>query len=119
MHPLAQALHELASRCDGAGTEDGQGFNKADSYFGKSMAKISIEQWSPKQKRAIWRMLQKYKGQLAGYGIDYDAIPEPSANGKPPAQGESRSLKYMCLKDGNILVEFDPSLEDHFFRPAA
>ena len=104
MELLEQAVQELSSRCDGAGTEDGQGFNKVDSRFGRSMAARPYEKWSPKQQRAIWRMLQKYRNQLAGYGITYADIPEPP---EPDAKPGRPALKYMAIKAGNILVQFD------------
>ncbi len=36
--PLEAALLFMADRCDGAASEDGKGFNKNDSLFGKAMA---------------------------------------------------------------------------------
>lgn len=35
---LEEALVFMAGRCDGATSEDGQGFNKRDAIFGKAMA---------------------------------------------------------------------------------
>ena len=98
---LEQAVTELANRCDGASTEDGLGFNKIDSFFGKSLA--SKDSWSPKQQRAAWRMIAKYKGQLTNYGIDYSEIPEP------PVPAEPEKNRSMCLTSSGdaIMVSFE------------
>lgn len=55
-------LRYLAGLCDGARAQDGQGFNKCDSGFGKWMA--SADRLSPRMAAAAKRMLVKYKGQL-------------------------------------------------------
>lgn len=53
----------LASVCDGAAAEDGQGFNKFDSQFGKDLASKPV--WTPKMYLAVTKMMRKYKGQLS------------------------------------------------------
>lgn len=75
-HTVEHALTALAARCDGAVTEDGQGFNGRDTGFGHSLAAqlASGRTLSPKQLGAAHKMLRTYKVQLAGLGIDYDAI---------------------------------------------
>lgn len=76
------ALH--ARDQDHASQLNGVGFNGRDTGFGNSLAE-QVEagrKLSPKQLVAAHRMLRTYKRQLAGYGVDYDAIPEP----KPPAE---------------------------------
>ena len=71
---LQTACVELAKRCDGAVDEDGTGFNGVDADFGHQLARV--ENWSLRQARAAAKMLQKYRGQLAGYGVEIDGITE-------------------------------------------
>ena len=59
---IRAALRTLAACCDGAQSEDEQGFNKFDSQFGKSLAaRASL---TPKQALAARKMLRKYKRQI-------------------------------------------------------
>ena len=74
---LRQAISRMDAACDGAVDLDGMGFNGVDSPFGKKLARMPV--WTPRQARAAWKMLRKYTGQLAAYGIEYAAIPEPPA----------------------------------------
>ena len=71
-HPdIEQALLHLAQRCDGAGSRDGQGFNKLDAGFGHSLAdQIGAgRSLSDKQHHAAMKMMLKYIGQLTNAGI--------------------------------------------------
>lgn len=68
---LEQGIVYLAERCDGAETEDGQGYNKGDSYFGKRLAtRIGNGKKLLKyQAEKALRMLQKYTNQLQRGGL--------------------------------------------------
>jgi SNF2 family DNA or RNA helicase len=57
-----QALKMLAGMCDGAQAQDGHGFNKFDSGFGKALAEQSS--LSPKQAAVAVRLTVKYGKQL-------------------------------------------------------
>lgn len=59
---VQEALRTLAGACDGAVTEDGQGFNKLDSGFGKQLA--ALPTLTPRQLEAARKMLRKYKRQI-------------------------------------------------------
>lgn len=72
---LMKAVRALAGVCDGAASQDGCGFNGTDTAFGHSLARLA--QWSPAQEQAAYRMIGKYRGQLAGMGIEFAAIPLP------------------------------------------
>ncbi len=61
---LLEALRFLAMHCDGAREEDGTGFNRLDTSFGKSLA--TREKLTDKQYEAGWKMARKYRGQLPG-----------------------------------------------------
>jgi SNF2 family DNA or RNA helicase len=80
---LERAVRTLAGRCDYAVTLDGQGFSAFDASFGHQLAEIPCEQWTGPQAHAVWRMIRKYRGQLATAGIDFDEIPEPDRTRKP------------------------------------
>tara|TARA_R100001377_G_scaffold23737_1_gene12843 strand:- start:201 stop:2030 length:1830 start_codon:yes stop_codon:yes gene_type:complete len=64
----------LASKCDGALEDDGQGYNGLDSRFGKSIAQQLI--WTPAVQYAAKKMLKKYREQLlqGGLSIEYKII---------------------------------------------
>jgi SWI/SNF-related matrix-associated actin-dependent regulator 1 of chromatin subfamily A len=76
---IQQAVRAIAGRCDGAVTDDGMGFNGRDTSFGRSLARLPSDDWSERQLAAAHRMLRTYRTQLAGVGIEYDAIRAPAA----------------------------------------
>lgn len=70
-HPqIKQGLLHLAERCDYASSKDGEGFNKVDSEFGKSLAEQCDRGLSQSQQCSALKMLRKYKRQLATAGIE-------------------------------------------------
>lgn len=73
---LGRCARVLANVCDRAHDEDGNGFNGGDADFGHSMAQRNPASYSPKMTAALVRMLRKYRKQLAGFGLDYDCVPE-------------------------------------------
>ena len=95
---LRRAVGELSARCDGASSEDGTGFNKIDSFYGKSMN--GLDKWSQRQAHAVWRMIGKYRDQLAGYGVDYDEIPAPGIS-------EKKLARRMCMAGDAIAISFE------------
>jgi SWI/SNF-related matrix-associated actin-dependent regulator 1 of chromatin subfamily A len=108
LQTLHRATQELAMRCDGAHAIDGQGFNKFDAYFGKVMASTPLANWTPGKTYAIWKILGRYRKQLAGYGIDYAAI-QPLTKPEPTQQ----QVKEIVLHSDNtlaILFPYDPIL---------
>tara|TARA_R110000737_G_scaffold30665_2_gene49197 strand:- start:34 stop:1863 length:1830 start_codon:yes stop_codon:yes gene_type:complete len=64
----------LASRCDGALEDDGEGYNGLDSRFGKSIAEQLI--WTSAIQHAAKKMLRKYREQLlrGGLSVEYKVI---------------------------------------------
>ena len=99
------AICNLASTCDGARRQDGTGFNAFDSDFGKSLAMQPFSFWSQAQKNAAYKMLRKYKKQLAGYGIDYDQIPDPDTE-------ESNRYIHVTKHDFKIIAQYNKALID-------
>lgn len=108
---LGHAVRVLASVCDRAYNQDGAGFNRFDSEFGHQLAEIPEENWSPKMKMAAWKMLGKYRKQLAGYGIVYEDIPVPIM--EAPAD-KPKAVKRIELDGDEFIVRFpyDPALVD-------
>ena len=74
---LVGALLFLADRCDGAHSEDGQGFNKLDASFGKAMAEKvrSGQKLTIREYKDVHRVLKKHAKQLAPAGMDARLIP--------------------------------------------
>ena len=67
---VMQAIRFLAGCCDGARQQDGVGFNGSDSRTGKQLAQASLTiGWNQRQMNdAVW-MLQKYRRQIEGAGL--------------------------------------------------
>lgn len=106
---LHRAIEYLASVCDGAASNDAQGFNGADTTLGKSLAGRRL--WSTKQAIAAWRMVQKYRGQvLAGTGIDVAELPAPVDYGDGLAYDELNAADAQArtrAASGGALVVHD------------
>src|SRR5216683_448319 len=99
---LYAAVQSLAGVCDGARSEDGMGFNGLDTGFGRKMASIPVEKWSPKQLVAVHRMIRKYRGQLEASGCLYSEIPVP-----PPPPAQSEPVRTISYKDGVFTVGWE------------
>ena len=72
---IEQAIVVLSGVCDGAHSQDGQGFNGTDTGYGKSLAvqlTTSNRPLSHKQATGAIKMLKKYSKQLIKLGV---AIP--------------------------------------------
>ncbi len=97
---LRKAVEYLAECCDHATTWDTRGFNKFDASFGHSLAKQPS--WTPKQARAAWKMVRKYRRQLTVIGINYYDIPEPPE--------DEKSKKYAKVKNDTITARIQGSV---------
>ncbi len=94
---LMEAVKSLDSVCDGAKKSDGEGFNKFDADFVKSV----LEQGYPpthNQKLSLHKLLKKYSVQLSGMGINYNNIPAPSEpkkiDSKKTSENEEGKISY-------------------------
>lgn len=106
---IQQAVRYLASRCDGAMSEDGCGFNKTDSAFGKSLAKQ--ERWTKRQAQAALKMLKKYQGQLQAGGFDIEKLFDGSEITYPHLQvKQTNVVKKIDDKTMEIRFKFDSEL---------
>jgi hypothetical protein len=83
-HPtLVRAVRALTDHCDGAVLLDGVGWNGVDTFLGHVLAKIDAAQWTPKETYWAWYATQKYRKQLASYGIHWEEIPAPALVERP------------------------------------
>lgn len=76
---LEQAVSYLASCCDGAFSQDGAGFNKADTGFGKWLSECISQKKTilKSHAQAALKMIQKYAKQLERGGLtlpEWEAI---------------------------------------------
>lgn len=61
----------VATRCDGAQTKDGVGFNGQDTHFGRRIASVPFSSWTDDVKEEAARISLTYKIQIHTYtGID-------------------------------------------------
>lgn len=66
----------VAIRCDGAITEDGVGFNGIDTHFGRRIASVPFEEWTPEIKEEAARIVSTYRTQVETYiGINLNQLP--------------------------------------------
>lgn len=90
---IIRAIRLLASWCDGAHETDGAGFNKWDTDFGHKLAAMSDDEWSTGRLAAGYKLLTKYRRQLAEH-VDVEAMaarlngvaapPAPRPDPRPP-----------------------------------
>ena len=93
---LAVALRTLSAR------SDGRGLDERDAPLGDTWAITDPATWTPWQARAAWKMLGKYHHRLADGGIDYYAIPEPSAR-PPEAAGRNANRVEVALRSSTTI----------------
>ena len=113
---IQQAVRYLESRCDGAISEDGHGFNKIDASFGKSLAER--ERWTKLQAQAALKMLKKYQRQLQAGGFDIERLFDGSEITYPHLQQEREKVKQKQMnivkrvddRTMEIRYKFDPEL---------
>ena len=70
---IQQALRYLSSVCDNARALDGQGFSAADTTVGKFLAGTPSELWSKQETFTAEVLCHRYRGQLNGFGIEWEA----------------------------------------------
>lgn len=57
---IHEAIQFLSARCDGAREDDGVGFRAQDTAFGKRLATIPLDAWSPEMREEALRVLGMY-----------------------------------------------------------
>ena len=99
---ILNAAETLASVCDGAVKDDGTGYNGRDAPFIHSVLKQEFPP-TPKQIAAIYKILRTYRGQLSGFGIDYDdLVLDPTENPGIPISASGKSLFHDSWNDKTI-----------------
>lgn len=88
---IVSATRALRAVCDGAKTQDGQGYNGFDASFMHPMADLANH--TPRQLIAMHRILGKYRKQLEGKGIDYDELVPPQDGPRDPVEKKPTLIK--------------------------
>jgi hypothetical protein len=71
-----QVIREIAVRCDGAQSKDFVGFNGVDSKFGRRIASVPRDQWTPDVCLEAAHIVLKYREQGITYtGVDVATLP--------------------------------------------
>lgn len=120
MRELHNAVSIIASQCDGAIKRDGVGFNGHDTKFGNRVAEMPVSDWTSEIAATVYHMLATYKNQLAGLGVDYDALSNPmdsfmtlesdaeisvtARNQARQAEYERKNAPYIKIADGDVEV---------------
>jgi SNF2 family DNA or RNA helicase len=93
---LYQAVSALASRCDGAKTLDGVGFNGQDTKFGRRAAEMPLDTWSVEIACEVSRMLPLYRKQLEsmGYKLDEIGLITSDTHDSVKARDQARQAEY-------------------------
>ena len=111
---IQKAIASLAKVCDHAFSEDGKGFNGRDAEFGHSLAE-QIEAGrtlSPNQLNAAFKMLQTYRKQLQGMGIDLpESFSATTAIATQPKIEKPKPIGKISLQGKAIIVTFPYSPE--------
>ena len=104
---LGAAVRALRSVCDGAHARDDVGFNQADASLGHRLASIPEDQWSPRQRWALYRTLAKYRGQLERLGVPYDRLEVPAR----PAREDVPDRSIFLREDGAFGLTYEYGLD--------
>ena len=104
---LGAAVRALRSVCDGAHDRDDVGFNQADARLGHRLGSIPEDQWSPRQRWALYRTLAKYRGQLERLGVPYDRLEVPAR----PAREDVPDRSIFLREDGAFGLTYEYGLD--------
>jgi hypothetical protein len=70
-----QVIREIAVRCDGAQSKDFVGFNGVDTHFGRRIAAVPRDQWTPDVCLEAAHIVLKYREQGLTYtGVDVSTL---------------------------------------------
>ncbi len=68
---IYQGICAVASHCDGAKTNDTVGFNGQDTKFGRRIASVPFDQWTPEIRSEAARIALTYRKQIHTFtGVD-------------------------------------------------
>ena len=103
--PIQIAVQMLAGVCDGACVKDGTGFNRFDTTYGRRLA--TSDTWTDHDRYCAYRMIRKYRKQLTGFGIDYDALPKPVGHDRHPIQADRSIIR----QNSHLEIRFEYDAE--------
>lgn len=109
MTTVVEALLKLGSDCDGAVSRDDVGFNGRDAPFAHSIigSYRAYDRLTPKQERAIYKVMETYKHQLKeNHGIDYDELEFQFQDDDDNSNGETRIWIGNTQYGEKIFVKF-------------
>lgn len=107
-----EAICAIAAHCDGAKEKDTVGFNGQDTKFGRRIASVPFEDWTPAVKHEAARILLTYRKQAFTYtGIDaeslsvvQDAQGDTNHVARNDARGYERQAEGASLKNDRKAV---------------
>lgn len=106
---LLIAIRYLAARCDGAVSQDGMGFNGHDTKFGRRVAAMNLDEWTPEIIADVSSILPTYSKQLAAGGIKVNELPlvkgEIDSNTRYTARQQARQNEYNKKNAPFITIE--------------
>jgi hypothetical protein len=99
---VKEALKHLNGNCDGAKSNDGEGFGRYDTAFGKEMAKKITrgEDLTPMEYFKACKMLQKYSNQLLEIGITKEDLEIDTSPSEKPCEPIDWRKGYFIGFDG-------------------
>jgi SWI/SNF-related matrix-associated actin-dependent regulator 1 of chromatin subfamily A len=103
MDNIQEHLIALDLVCDGAVTEDGQGFSKSDSSFGKSIAHVYWANWTKTQAEYVSVLMKKYRRQIGE--VEVPSKEEIEANFKAGGK-ETKPVAYVNPEKGQSEIYF-------------
>lgn len=109
---IHEAVRAIAARCDGAVDEDGVGFSGVHAKFGHMVASLPTSALDDDVVATCHDMLRTYRGQLADYGIDYDALPTPEGGRVTRTSASIVRAVVAGRHEARIVFGFDPDLND-------
>lgn len=112
MTTIREAASLLASLCDGALSDDDQGFNKPDSAVMKSL--LSLPYWSKSDEQEVHERLRKYSRQLSNYDIDYEDL-KANVTDAENMEAAVRRVGSVSFEDGLFHIKwsrYDPELRE-------
>lgn len=127
-HLVYQAICAVAAHCDGAHAQDGIGFSGQDTAFGRRIAAIAFEAWTPQIRTEAARIISTYAAQVRRYlGVEInqlDVVAEAHGIGtlhlarQQARDAEravtARSQRFATIlgKDLHLRFPFDAALKD-------
>ncbi|MHB1509144.1 MAG: SNF2-related protein [Acidimicrobiales bacterium] len=104
--PVHEAISAIAARCDGAQAPDGVGFDGSDTHFGRRVASIPVEQWTPEIAQACYELVvHKYRTQAESYGIVVANLHDPGFYDLDPSAARRHAREISSARESLIDVE--------------